>query len=268
MTTRRRSKGKPRRRRPYQRAVNRRPQQGKEDQSEKLEDLQDEINALKSKIGLHDDSMDAEDKPVVTESSTVDDADTEPEDTAPVDATDDHEPDLESEQLEDLEAHDDDDDLDELDDSTYEDLVGEDGSVLVDTEDSGAVRVLDSLVYYEIDGWINEKTGKPFNRMKLLQSPPRLVLRQHISGDDDPDNDAMVTMVVNRQLAAHLASTFESIRKTYDGEPLDKKKEPFSWKRVRDNFAKTWKYEPVKIVIGAVVAVIFIAAIIYGSIVA
>ena len=162
---------------------------------------------------------------------------------------------------------------DDLDDSTYEDLVAgndqsKDDSVILQREDSGAMKILDSLVYYEVKDWLNEKTGKPYNRTHLVQSPPKFVVRQHVSGDEDSEEDSIVTIVINRSLASTLADVFTNIRKTFDGEPLEKKKEPFSWKRVKKYLSDLWKYEPIKIVLAGLVVLILIGAIIYGAMVA
>ena len=141
------------------------------------------------------------------------------------------------------------------------------GETLLNNDDSGAVRVLDSLVYYEVQDWLNEKTGKPYNRIKLLQDPPRFIVRQHMTGDESGEDDSMVTLVVNRELAVSLSEMFTNIRRSFDGESLEKKREPFSWDRVRKSISDTWKYEPVKVVLVIIIVLILIAAVVYGAIV-
>jgi hypothetical protein len=221
---------------------------------------------------IQDPEVDA--NPVLNETSpstSLDETDEEAESIDPIPDPDDHDSDdLNEDEIED----EDDQDEDELDDSTYEDLISNsqstssDDAIILQREDSGAMKILDSLVYYEVKDWVNEKTGKPYNRAHLSQNPPKLVVRQHVSGDEDSDEDSMVTIVINRSLASTLADTFTNIRKTFDGEPLEKKKEPFSWSRVKKYFSDLWRYEPIKIVLAGLVILILISAIIYGMIVA
>ena len=164
---------------------------------------------------------------------------------------------------------DDEDSDDESDDNVDDEEENDDlnGETLLSNDDSGAVRVLDSLIYYEVQDWFNEKTGKPYNRIRLLQEPPRFIIRQHMTGDEIGEDDSMVTIVVNRELAAALSETFTGIRKSFDGEPLDKKREPFSWTRVQKSISDTWKYEPIKVVLAIIIVLILIAAVVYGAIV-
>lgn len=165
---------------------------------------------------------------------------------------------------------DDDEDSDDESDGNVDDEEENDdlnGETLLSNDDSGAVRVLDSLIYYEVQDWFNEKTGKPYNRIRLLQEPPRFIIRQHMTGDEIGEDDSMVTIVVNRELAAALSETFTDIRKSFDGEPLDKKREPFSWTRVQKSISDMWKYEPIKVVLAIIIVLILIAAVVYGAIV-
>lgn len=127
-------------------------------------------------------------------------------------------------------------DTDEPDTATFADIEDE---VLSSDDGSGVVRSVtnlkDSLITYETEGFINPDTGKPYNRFHLMSHPVKLVFKQHVQGDD-PDEYESVRFVVNRSLAYELSVLFENIRRSYDGQPLDRKdrvKEKLSWSSVR-----------------------------------
>ena len=128
------------------------------------------------------------------------------------------------------------DDIGEPDTATFADIEDE---VLASDDGSGVVRSVtnlkDSLITYETEGFINPDTGKPYNRFHLMSHPVKLVFKQHVQGDD-PDEYESVRFVVNRSLAYELSVLFENIRRSYDGQPLDRKdrvKEKLSWSSVR-----------------------------------
>lgn len=162
---------------------------------------------------------------------------------------------------------DDESEHEELDDSTYEDLINDTDpkddhdEMILESVDNAAFRILGSMVYYDTKNWINPATGKPYNRLHLNKDLPKFTIRQH------QDDDIMAEFVINRQLADHLATLFSNIRKSFDGEPLDRKRQPFSIDRIKKSFADTWKYEPLKIVLTTLLVVIVIAVIVYGFIV-
>ena len=127
-------------------------------------------------------------------------------------------------------------DTDEPDTATFADIEDE---VLSSDDGSGVVRSVtnlkDSLITYETEGFINPDTGKPYNRFHLMSHPVKLVFKQHVQGDD-PDEYESVRFVVNRSLAYELSVLFENIRRSYDGQQLDRKdrvKEKLSWSSVR-----------------------------------
>lgn len=128
------------------------------------------------------------------------------------------------------------DGIGEPDTATFADIEDE---VLASDDGSGVVRSVtnlkDSLITYETEGFINPDTGKPYNRFHLMSHPVKLVFKQHVQGDD-PDEYESVRFVVNRSLAYELSVLFENIRRSYDGQPLDRKdrvKEKLSWSSVR-----------------------------------
>lgn len=130
----------------------------------------------------------------------------------------------------------DEDDIGEPDTATFADIEDE---VLASDDGSGVVRSVtnlkDSLITYETEGFINPDTGKPYNRLHMMNHPVKLVFKQHVQGDD-PDEYESVRFVVNRSLAYELSVLFENIRRSYDGQPLDRKdrvKEKLSWSSVR-----------------------------------
>ena len=130
----------------------------------------------------------------------------------------------------------DEDGIGEPDTATFADIEDE---VLASDDGSGVVRSVtnlkDSLITYETEGFINPDTGKPYNRFHLMSHPVKLVFKQHVQGDD-PDEYESVRFVVNRSLAYELSVLFENIRRSYDGQPLDRKdrvKEKLSWSSVR-----------------------------------
>lgn len=134
------------------------------------------------------------------------------------------------------EPQEDDEDIGEPDTATFADIEDE---VLASDDGSGVVRSVtnlkDSLITYETEGFINPDTGKPYNRFHLMSHPVKLVFKQHVQGDD-PDEYESVRFVVNRSLAYELSVLFENIRRSYDGQPLDRKdrvKEKLSWSSVR-----------------------------------
>ena len=185
-----------------------------------------------------DNRQSSEDRPVPEESE-----DEVPESESPVpgfdvDDLDDGEfvDDEDDHQSEEDEPQEDDEDIDEPDTSTFADIEDE---VLASDDGSGVVRSVtnlkDSLITYETEGFINPDTGKPYNRFHLMSHPVKLVFKQHVQGDD-PDEYESVRFVVNRSLAYELSVLFENIRRSYDGQPLDRKdrvKEKLSWSSVR-----------------------------------
>ena len=191
--------------------------------------------------GDPDSSQSSEDSPIPAES----------EDEVP--ETDDSIPGFDVNDLDDGEFVDDEDDYhsdeneNDIDESEEEDTDEPDTATFADIEDevlssddgSGVVRSVtnlkDSLITYETEGFINPDTGKPYNRFHLMSHPVKLVFKQHVQGDD-PDEYESVRFVVNRSLAYELSVLFENIRRSYDGQPLDRKdrvKEKLSWSSVR-----------------------------------
>ena len=161
----------------------------------------------------------------------------------------------------------------DLDDSTYEDIVGsddddDDDDVIMSKRDRGAARVLDSLVYYSTDGWINPRTGRPFGRIALLRNPPSVTFRQHVVGDEAGEGDTTVTMFVTRGLASDLADMFAAMRKSFDGGEVEPSKNriPFSWHRIREWFADEWRYEPIRVVLTGVVLLAVVTALVYAAV--
>lgn len=158
------------------------------------------------------------------------------------------------------------DDIDEPDTATFADIEDE---VLSSDDGSGVVRSVtnlkDSLITYETEGFINPDTGKPYNRLHLMNHPVKLVFKQHVQGDD-PDEYESVGFVVNRSLAYELSVLFENIRRSYDGQPLDRKdrvKENLSWNSVKKKAVRMVRDHPVQagitaILILAIIAILFV----------
>lgn len=147
---------------------------------------------------------------------------------------------------------------------TFDEMEEED--VLSDSDDSGAVRVLDSIVVYETENWLNEQTGKPYNRVRLRQQPPTIKFKQHVTGDETGEYDSEVKLVVTRKLAMQLGSLFNAIAASYDGRPIeDKNKQPVTVESAKKWMSDQWKYEPGKVIIVAVLAVLAIALGLYAK---
>lgn len=164
------------------------------------------------------------------------------------------------------EQEDDDDD----DKWTSEDLMTfdqlEEDDVLADSSESGAVRVLDSIVVYETENWMNEQTGKPYNRVRLRQQPPTIKFKQHLSGDETGEYDSEVKLVVTRKLAMQLGSLFDAIVASYDGRPIeDKDKKPVTLESAKQWLSDQWKYEPGKVIVVSVLAVLAIVLGVYAK---
>lgn len=190
---------------------------------------------------VHDKIQPSEDRPVpeASEEEAPEDEDPVPgfdvndlDDGELVDDEDDYHSDEDENDIDESEE----DDIGEPDTATFADIEDE---VLASDDGSGVVRSVtnlkDSLITYETEGFINPDTGKPYNRFHLMSHPVKLVFKQHVQGDD-PDEYESVRFVVNRSLAYELAVLFENIRRSYDGQPLDRKdrvKEKLSWSSVR-----------------------------------
>lgn len=174
----------------------------------------------------------------------------------------------EDEDDEDDEYVDDEDDLedDDLSDEPTFDELQKDSEIIVDNGDNGAMKILDNLVVYEVDGWIDRNTGKPLSRMKLRQNPPVISFRQHVSGDEDGDQDSAVSLVVTRALADQMSTMFAKIRDSYDGIE-EKKRKPVTTNSIKEKIAMEWKYEPTKVVLTIVLIVLLIAVVVYGFII-
>ena len=169
-------------------------------------------------------------------------------------------------QSEEDEPQEDDEDIDEPDTATFADIEDE---VLSSDDGSGVVRSVtnlkDSLITYETEGFINPDTGKPYNRFHLMSHPVKLVFKQHVQGDD-PDEYESVGFVVNRSLAYELSVLFENIRRSYDGQPLDRKdrvKEKLSWNSVKRKTVRMVRDHPVQVgitafLIAAIIVILFI----------
>ena len=163
-------------------------------------------------------------------------------------------------------------DADDEDEWTSEDLKTfdqlEEDDVLADSSESGAVRVLDSIVVYETENWMNEQTGKPYNRVRLRQQPPTIRFKQHVSGDETGEYDSEVKLVVTRKLAMQLGSLFDAIVASYDGRPIeDKDKKPVTLESAKRWLSDQWKYEPGKVIVVAVLAVLAIVLGVYAKLI-
>lgn len=159
------------------------------------------------------------------------------------------------------EPKEDDENIDEPDTATFADIEDE---VLSSDDGSGVVRSVtnlkDSLITYETEGFINPDTGKPYNRFHLMSHPVKLVFKQHVQGDD-PDEYESVGFVVNRSLAYELSVLFENIRRSYDGQPLDRKdrvKEKLSWNSVKRKTVRMVRDHPVQVGITAILILVII----------
>lgn len=142
----------------------------------------------------------------------------------------------------------------------------EEDDVLADSSESGAVRVLDSIVVYETENWMNEQTGKPYNRVRLRQQPPTIKFKQHLSGDETGEYDSEVKLVVPRKLAMQLGSLFDAIVASYDGRPIeDKDKKPVTLESAKRWLSDQWKYEPGKVIVVSVLAVLAIVLGVYAK---
>lgn len=147
---------------------------------------------------------------------------------------------------------------------TFDQLEEED--VLADSDSAGAVRVLDNIVVYETENWMNEQTGKPYNRIRLRQQPPTIKFKQHVTGDETGEYDSEVTLVVTRKLAMQLGSLFDAIVASYDGRPIeDKDKQPVTLESVKKWLSDQWKYEPGKVIIVCVLAVLVVILGVYAK---
>lgn len=147
---------------------------------------------------------------------------------------------------------------------TFDQLEEED--VLADSDSAGAVRVLDNIVVYETENWMNEQTGKPYNRIRLRQQPPTIKFKQHVSGDETGEYDSEVTLVVTRKLAMQLGTLFDAIVASYDGRPIeDKDKQPVTLESVKKWLSDQWKYEPGKVIVVCVLAALIVVLGVYAK---
>lgn len=150
----------------------------------------------------------------------------------------------------------------DVDFSTFDDS----STMLVDNNDSGAVKILDKIVTYEMVGWWDDAEDKPYNRLRLHQKPPVIKFKQHVTGDTDGDNDTEVSIVVTRQLASQLATLFEAVQDSYDGKPVtDKHKKVKNWAYFVEYWKQMWKYNPVKVVFGTILTLVVLGSLIYVS---
>ena len=180
-------------------------------------------------------------------------------------SNDDETIDDDAEEDEDAEDENDLEDDDLSDEPTFDELQ-DDSEIIVDNGDNGAMKILDNLVVYEVDGWIDRNTGKPLSRMKLRQNPPVISFRQHVSGDEDGDKDSAVSLVVTRALADQMSTMFAKIRDSYDGIE-EKKRKPVTTDSIKEKIAMEWKYEPTKVVLTIVLILLLIAVVVYGFII-
>lgn len=149
-----------------------------------------------------------------------------------------------------------------VDFSTFDDS----NTMLVDNNDSGAVKILDKIVTYEMVGWWDDAEDKPYSRLRLHQKPPVIKFKQHVTGDTDGDNDTEVSIVVTRQLASQLATLFEAVQDSYDGRPVsDKHKKVKNWAYFVEYWKQMWKYNPVKVVFGTILTLVVLGSLIYVS---
>ena len=156
-----------------------------------------------------------------------------------------------------------DDTAENVDFSTFDDS----NTMLVDNNDSGAVRILDKIVTYEMVGWWNDAEDKPYNRLRLHQKPPVIKFKQHVTGDVDGDEDTEVSIVITRQLASQLATLFNMVQDSYDGKPVsDKHKRVKNWDYFVEYWKQMWKYNPVKVVFGTILTLVVLGSLIYVSI--
>lgn len=156
-----------------------------------------------------------------------------------------------------------DDTAENVDFSTFDDS----NTMLVDNNDSGAVRILDKIVTYEMVGWWNDAEDKPYNRLRLHQKPPVIKFKQHVTGDTDGDEDTEVSIVITRQLASQLATLFNMVQDSYDGKPVsDKHKRVKNWDYFVEYWKQMWKYNPVKVVFGTILTLVVLGSLIYVSI--
>lgn len=150
-----------------------------------------------------------------------------------------------------------------VDFSTFDDS----NTMLVDNNDSGAVRILDKIVTYEMVGWWDDAEDKPYSRLRLHQKPPVIKFKQHVTGDTDGDEDTEVSIVVTRQLASQLATLFNMVQDSYDGKPVsDKHKRVKNWAYFVEYWKQMWKYNPVKVVFGTILTLVVLGSLIYVSI--
>ena len=144
--------------------------------------------------------------------------------------------------------------------------VDDSNTMLVDNNDSGAVKILDKIVTYEMVGWWDDAEDKPYSRLRLHQKSPVIKFKQHITGDTDGDNDTEVSIVVTRQLASQLATLFEAVQDSYDGKPVsDKHKKVKNWAYFVEYWKQMWKYNPVKVVFGTILTLVVLGSLIYVS---
>lgn len=149
-----------------------------------------------------------------------------------------------------------------VDFSTFDDS----NTMLVDNNDSGAVKILDKIVTYEMVGWWDDAEDKPYSRLRLHQKPPVIKFKQHVTGDTGGDNDTEVSIVVTRQLASQLATLFEAVQDSYDGKPVsDKHKKVKNWAYFVEYWKQMWKYNPVKVVFGTILTLVVLGSLIYVS---
>lgn len=155
-----------------------------------------------------------------------------------------------------------DDTAENVDFSTFDDA----DSMLVDNNDSGAVKILDKIVTYEMVGWWNDAEDKPYSRLRLHQKLPVIKFKQHVTGDVDGDEDTEVSIVVTRQLASQLATLFNMVQDSYDGKPVsDKHKRVKNWDYFVEYWKQMWKYNPVKVVFCTILTLVVLGSLIYVS---
>jgi hypothetical protein len=153
-----------------------------------------------------------------------------------------------------------------LQSETNADDSDDEGNVLFETPKQSAIKGSDYIISYELQDYINPKTNRPYSAFKLRNKHPKMVFKQHHSGDEDGSHDEEIVMVVNQSLAKQLGDLFNGVYSAYSGINVTKKSK-HSFKDIITSIKEYVEFQPLKaagIVIGALIIIGFV---IYGSII-
>lgn len=142
--------------------------------------------------------------------------------------------------------------------------------VLGSSDNGGIIKQADHTITFSFDGWINPKTGKPYNRLHYIENPVTMKFVSHESGDKTGSNDTYVNMVVTKNMAHELSFYLDNIYRSYSGmeiktvnEPLKERLKPTN---IKNRLLEAWEDHPAKLVGQAVAIVAIIAFMVYAMV--